>query len=165
MGIRTEEFTVADALSFLPSDINPTVLAVLETCDFTTLSGGQDIVQFAISNCGLSAVIAAEYVGKYFFPTDTNTPVVNSYVSGEGRAGFYLDYSYDERWWGSLNIYGLGRADFKTVVSSDTLAGKEEIGDINLDNNTLNLTTDLKFGYKSLDLVSLTQIWCLQMWD
>lgn len=149
MGVRSEKFTVNDALSFLPSDLDPNVRAVLESCDFSGLAGGQDIIQFAVSQCGLPASEADPYLGKYYFPSNSDTPLIHNYINGEARAGLYFDYAYGERWWGSFNLYGLGRADYRTIVSADTLAGKEEIGDVDLDNNIMNLTTDLKFGYKN----------------
>ena len=160
MGIRSESFTVADALSFLPSDLDPVVQAVLETCNFVTpgLSPGEDIVQYAVDYCGLDSTIAAEYIDKYKYPTDDTVPLVHNYVNGEGRAGLYFDYSYEENWWGSFNLYGLARADARMIVSADTLAGKEEIGDIDLDNNVVDLTTDLKFGYKNGNLRMFTAI-------
>jgi hypothetical protein len=160
MGIRTESFTVADALAFLPSDLDPAVQAVLEACNFVTpgLSAGEDIVQYAVTNCGLDSTLAQPYIGKYKYPDDDTVPLVHNYVNGEGRAGLYFDYALDDRWWGSFNIYGLGRADFRIIASADTLAGEEEVGDINFDNNMLNLTTDLKFGYKNGNLSGFTAI-------
>jgi hypothetical protein len=160
MGIRSESFTVADALSFLPSDLDPAVQAVLNTCNFVTpgLSAGEDIVQYAVTNCGLNSTIAAPYLDKYKYPTDDTVPLVHNYVNGEGRAGLYFDYAYAENWWGSFNIYAMGRADARMIVSADTLAGKEEIGDVDFDNNKVDLTTDLKFGYKNGSLKGFAAI-------
>ncbi|WP_127717383.1 hypothetical protein [Halobacteriovorax sp. HLS] len=164
MGIRSKNFTPADALEFLPSDLDPSIKAVLDSCNYSSITGGQDLVQYAVTNCGLDSTLAAPYLNKYYYPNDTTVPVIYNYVQGEGRAGLYFDYNYEENWFGSFNLYGLGRADLKMIVSDQTLAGKEEIADFGDDlNTTVNLTTDLKFGYKNKSLRTFAAIEEIQL--
>lgn len=155
MGIRTKNADVNAALDYVSSGLDPAIRNLLQVCNFSSpgIANGEDIIQYGITNCGLPSALATPFLNKYFFPDDTTIPVIYNYAKGEAKAGFYVDYEYEENWYGSFNLYGMGRADAKVIVTDTALAGQGEIGDLGDElNTTINLTTDLRFGYKNKDL-------------
>jgi len=155
MGIRTKNADVNSALDYVASGLDPALRTLLQTCNFSSpgIANGADIIQYGITNCGLPTALATPHLNKYFFPDDTTVPVIYNYAKGEAKAGFYVDYTYEENWFGSFNLYGMGRADAKVIVTDTALAGQGELGELGDElNSTLTLTTDLKFGYKNKDL-------------
>ncbi|OUR99920.1 hypothetical protein A9Q84_02500 [Halobacteriovorax marinus] len=155
MGIRTKNADVNAALEYVSSGLDPAIRDLLKVCNFSVpgIANGGDIIQYGVDNCGVPAVTAAPFLNKFFFPDDTTVPVIYNYVKGEGKAGFYIDYTYEDNWYGSFNLYGMGRADAKVIVTDTALAGQGEIAEFGDElNTTVTLSTDLKFGYKNKDL-------------
>lgn len=155
MGIRTTTFDINNILQYVGNDIDPALLTYLQSCNFSgiTSASNKDIVQFAVTNCGVPAAVATPYLNKYYAPSDLTAPNVFNYVKGEARAGFYVGYEKGEHWFGNVNLYGLARADAKIVVTDAALAGNGEVGELPDElNTTMNMVTDLKFGYKNGNL-------------
>lgn len=147
MGIRTSTFTVAQALDYVGNDAIKTLIGA---CDFTGLAAGGDIIVFARDNGCITTAQAAPFLDQYFAPSDTTVPNISNYVKVDARVGLNFDYFYGKHWFGNLSLYGHGRIDYKLIVSDQSLAGKTDVGELPDDQNTtINLSTDLTFGYKN----------------
>lgn len=162
MGIRTSQLTTAQALEYVGNDIPADIKTVLQACNFSSISPGQDIISFARTNCGLTPAqdaVAATFVGKYFYPSDTSVPDIYNYIKGEGRVGFNFDYIYDEHFFGTLSLYGLGRADYRLRVSAQTLANNSDALELPDEmNTTVNAAIDYRFGYKNGNLMGFVAL-------
>lgn len=163
LGFRSSNLSVADliaqAAEYLGSDIPDAIKNKLSIAACTSgMTAGTDIVQHMIntSGCGLSEAekaLVTPFVGKYKLPSDTTIPDIHNYIKGEAKVGFNFNYIYDEHFFGTLALYGLGRADMKVRVSADALANKGEVGDLGEElNTTVNLASDYRFGYKNGNL-------------
>lgn len=155
LGIRTSTFTIEKILDYVSNDIPPEIRTAMSTCNFTGIANGADIVQFAIDNClnPTQDAVALPFVGKYFVPSDTTVPNIFNYVKGEANAGLNVGYTKGEHWFGGVNLYALARADAKVIVTDAALAGQGEVAELPDElNTTVNMVTDLKFGYKNGNL-------------
>ena len=169
MGIQTSNLTTAQAIEYLGNDIDPAIKAKLNSCigsfgPFTPSSTTQDrdIVYHLINetSCGLSPVEQAAitpFLGKYIFPADTTVPDIYNYIKGEGRVGLNFDYVFDKHFFGALNLYALGRADFSVRISADALTNENSnVGDLPDGlNTTVNLAMDYHLGYRNGNLTGL----------
>lgn len=162
MGIRTSSLTTAQALEYVGNDIPADIRTALQSCNFGGIGNGDDIVQHAITNCGLTAAqntILGSFTGKYFFPSDTTVPDIYNYIKGEARVGLNVDYVYDEHFFGAFSLYGLGRADYSLRVSASTLANNSDALELPDEmNTTVNAAIDYKFGYRNGNLLGFVAL-------
>lgn len=161
MGIQTSNLTTAQALEYVGNDIDANLKTALQSCNFSGITAGADIVQYAIDNCLTPAqdVVAASYVNKYFYPTDTTVPDIYNYIKGEARVGLNFDYIYDEHFFGTFSLYGLGRADYALRVSANTLQNNSDALELpDTLNTTVNAAIDYKLGYKNGNLLGFVAL-------
>ena len=163
MGIQTSNLTTAQALEYVGNDLDANIRTALESCNFTSpgISAGQDIIQYAITNCLNPAqdVVATQYLNKYFYPTDTTVPDIYNYIKGEARVGLNFDYVYDEHFFGTFSLYGLGRADYQLRVSANTLQNNSDALELPDDlNTTVNAAIDYKLGYRNGNLLGFVAL-------
>jgi hypothetical protein len=167
MGIQTSNLTTAQAIEYLGNDLDPLIKNKLNNCvssfsPSTTLAS-RDIVKFMVDNAALCQLSATEqayltpFIGQYYFPEDTTVPDIYNYIKGEGRVGLNFDYIYDKHFFGSLNIYALGRADYSVRISADALTNDDsDIADLPDElNTTVNMALDYRLGYKNGNLTGI----------
>ncbi len=153
MGIQSEVLSASDLINLLGSDIPPAIKTKVSTC-INSASAGADLVQYIINTpaCGLTEqekTALASQTGKYFKPSDPNSPIINNYIKGEARVGAYFDYKYKKNWFGTLGIYGLYRTDFAVRITADSLAGQGEVAELPDElNSTTNFAIDYRLGYR-----------------
>src|SRR5690606_14500348 len=125
LGIRSTPFNVQTVLDFVGDDI-PQEAKQYIIDNFSQVSAGEDIIVETIINpAGVPQNVkdaAQPYVGKYFSPKDPNVPNLLTYAKADAKAGFYVGYEYDEHFFGTFNLYGMGRADTELIVTADSLA-------------------------------------------
>ncbi|GAB4022630.1 MAG: hypothetical protein Fur0010_25870 [Bdellovibrio sp.] len=161
LGIRTETYTFAQILNFVGSDVPDVIRNAILSC--SEPAAGADIVKHLVDASCITdpsqVALAQTYYNKYFRPTDSSVPLISTYAKGEGRLGFNFNYFHGEHYFGNLNIYGLGRADIKSVVSAETLTKNGDIVDLGEElNTTVNLVADYKFGYKNGNLSGFASV-------
>ncbi|MDC1174027.1 hypothetical protein OAT67_01420 [Bacteriovoracaceae bacterium] len=163
LGFRATSLTISQILAnigtYVGSDVPAAVATKLQQSACAAgMTNGTDIVQHLIdtSACGLSAAeitAITPLVGKYKIPSDTTVPDIFNYAKAEAKVGFNFGYEYGEKWFGTFNLYGMGRADMKVRVSADSIAAKGEVADLGEElNTTMYLSADYRLGYKNGNL-------------
>jgi|GEM_PF-607529 len=172
MGIQTATLTVSQAFNYLGNDIPVEIRNKLNNCVGSFTPGAtvasRDIVLFMLNNaaiCGLSVAEQAylsqpEFQNKYIFPADTTVPDIFNYVKGEARVGLNFDYIYDEHFFGTFSLYGLGRADYQVRVAADALINSNsDVGELPDElNTTINAAFDYRFGYRNGNLMGFVSV-------
>jgi hypothetical protein len=161
LAIRTVTYSFAQILDFVGTDVPAEIKTAILSC--AEPDPGEDIIQNLLDNNCLTGQgqteAAQKYLNKYFRPTDTSVPNVYSYAKADARVGILFNYTKGEHWFGYVNVYGLGRADLQAIVTAESLAKDGEIAGLGEEmNTTVNLATDLKFGYKNGRLSSFASI-------
>ena len=160
LGVRSSNYSTSDIVNYLGTDVPQAIKNALSSPSCTP-GNGVDIVQYIINNCGLSSSeqqAAQEYVGKYYTPSDTTVPDIYAYAKAEVKSGLYFNYSFEEHFFGQLNIYGLGRADYQERVSADSLYHDGDLADPEELNTTVNAAIDYSFGYVNGNLKALASV-------
>lgn len=150
MGIRTGTVSVTDVINGL--NASQEVKDALNSCDFSAITDGTDIVVYARDTLScITPAQASGQVNKYFFKDlSTSVPNLFSYAKADVRAGVSFDYVKGKHWFGNFSLYGHGRADAFAVVTEQSLAGDGEIASFGDEpNTTVNITTDYRFGYRN----------------
>ena len=151
MGIRSGTISIIDVINGLSA--SKEVKDALNSCDFSSITDGTDIVIYARDtlSCITPAQASAAGEGKYFFKDlSTTVPNLFSYAKADVRVGVSFDYVKGKHWFGNFSLYGHGRADAFAVVTEQSLAGNGEIGSFGDEaNTTVNITSDYRFGYRN----------------
>jgi len=161
LGIRSETYTFAQILNFVGSDVPAVLRNAILSC--SEPAAGEDIVKHLVDASCITdptqVALAQTYYNQYFRPADSSVPLISTYAKGEGRVGFYFNYEKGEHFFGNFNLYGLGRADIKSIVSAEALAKDGDVIDLGKEmNTTVNLAADYKFGYKNGNLLGFASI-------
>jgi hypothetical protein len=162
LGIRTQTYSFAQIVDLLGSDVPANIKNAATLCPEP--APGADIVQNIITNAGIGscpAMTAAErtaaqsFTNLYFRPTTNEFPALHSYAKGQGRGGLNVNYFIAENWFGNVNLYMNGRMDMRAIATADSLARNGKIDGFGGEKNTtVDVATDLKFGYKNGNLAS-----------
>lgn len=161
IGIREATVSAATILDFVGQDIPQEIKNLIVSTFCASGCAGQDIVARAIN--GQSAEIqsqAAPYLNKYFYPQSNTAPSLLTYAKADAKAGLYFNYDYDEHFFGSFNLYGMGRADTELFVTADSLAkgGGDAIEFGEELNTTIVAAADYIFGYKNGNLRGMASV-------
>ncbi len=153
LGFQSEVFDLSAVLEYLPQDFPQAGKDAAATCAAADLSPGNDIVQEMVNAGCIPANLVTSYIGKYFVPA-SGSPVLNGFAKADFRAGLLFNYFYQENWFGHVKFYGHGKLDVKAKVSGNSLAqNTDDVVDFGDEmNTTINLASDLQFGYKNGNL-------------
>lgn len=159
IGVRAQKITAENVLQYVSQDV-PQEVKDLIISKFGSMSAKDDIVAKAIQ--GESAQVQSEaqpYLNKFFYPSDDNVPNLLTYAKADAKAGFYVDYEYDEHFFGAFNLYGMGRADTEIIVTADSLAKGGDTVEFGEElNTTVVAAVDYQFGYKNGNLSGFASI-------
>lgn len=167
LGIREERFDPAKVLDYVGQDI-PQEIKDLIVNKINLVNPGEDIVAAVIQGESQQVQdMAQPYLGKYFYPSDDTVPNLFTYAKADVKAGVLFNYIYDEHFFGFLNLYGMGRADTKVIVTADTLASdKGEAIDFGEElNTTVVAAADYQFGYRNGNLTAMASVEELKIAD
>lgn len=159
IGVRSTNISAQTILDYVGQDLS-TELKNLIVSKFGSMTGGDDIVAKAIA--GESPAIQAEaapYLNKYFYPSDTSTPDILTYAKADAKVGFYNLYEVDDHFFGSFNLYAMGRADTQVIVTADSLAKGSDSVDFGEELNTnIAAVADYELGYKNGNLRGMASV-------
>lgn len=158
LGIRSQKLTFADIYNYFPVEV-PNDLKQL----IAGLTPNTDIVNACKGNTSLSA--STQYIcsqlplNQYFMPDLTQeVPVISIFGKGDGKAGFFTDYTKGEHFFGNFNLYGLGRADLYQVVDSKQIANGQKIEAPKKMNTEVTVQADYRIGYKNSNYTSFLSV-------
>lgn len=159
IGVRATNISAQTILDYVGQDLS-TELKNLIVSKFASMTGGDDIIAKAIA--GESPAVQAEaapYLNKYFYPSDTSTPDVLTYAKADAKVGFYNLYEVDDHFFGSFNLYAMGRADTQVIVTADSLSKGSDAIDFGEELNTnIAAVADYELGYKNGNLRGMASV-------
>ena len=158
LGIRSQLLTLNDIFNYFPVDIPADLKAFIGT-----LTTGQDIIAQCNASVTLSAstklMCATQPLGRYIMPDlSQNVPVISIFGKGDGKAGFFNDYTYGEHFFGNFNLYALGRADVYQIVDANQIATGQKIEAPKKMNTEVSVQTDYRLGYKNTNYTSFLSV-------
>lgn len=146
IGIRSSTLDVNTILDLISVDLDDTLETAIRN-NFGNLSTGDDIITSSCTNAGISISECTTLAGQFFFP-DTTVPNLFTTAKQDVRAGLYIDYQYDENWFGHLNAYALHRTDIFTRITEQALARDSDILDLGDElNSEIYFELDYRLGY------------------
>ena len=155
--MREDILDSRNVASYVGSEI-PEVLKQKLVDNWERINTGDDIVDWILTNDSTSipeeyrANLRARFVGKYFMP-DRETSSLETYLDLETKVGFFIDYEISKRWDGELNIYSLGRSDFRLKADAQTIVNNREVIKFPKHMNTTSyISADYVFRYTNRDL-------------
>ncbi|MCB9061667.1 MAG: hypothetical protein H6622_09115 [Halobacteriovoraceae bacterium] len=148
-GIGTEPITL-ELLAELVTDpgLKQAILSLGSVPPSGTNIGQYTPLQNSLANIiGASAASAlmTELAKENIYVPADNVPNLNLYLKAQAKSGLEINLSKD-KWFGHFSLYGLYRADYYKLISSDALVNDKDIIDIN-DNSRIYLASDLSMGY------------------
>ena len=148
IGIRTSTLDVNTILDLISVDLDDQLETAIRN-NFGNLSTGDDIVTSSCTNAGISGSVSecTTLANQFFFP-DTSVPNLFTTAKQDVRAGLYIDYQWNENWFGNLNAYLLHRTDIFTRITEQDLARDDDILDLGDElNSEVYFELDYRLGY------------------
>ena len=150
LGIRNYVLTGERILDLLGSEVAPELREYWARIDTSTLSPGDDMALVFCTAEGIPVNLCPNR-GRYFWPEDQDSPMMDVFTKVDAKAGFFIPYE-TKHWFGDFNLYPLFRSDFKLLMSADQIARNqnpiEGIGGDRL-KEQLFLMADYKLGYRN----------------
>lgn len=153
IGIRSERLTTAMVLDLinidLPTELKNQILANPITAGADILDpNGNNSLCASLSSPEAQAICIANK-GKYFYPSNLDTPDMLLFAKIDGRAGLFNEYTYGEHFFGSWNLYALSRTDIFQRVNANMIAKGSKVELPKKKNTEMALQTDLRVGYNN----------------
>jgi len=131
LGIRSQTITPQLLLDLInvtiPNTLKSAILAA-------TYVGGDDILAPASNPNLCDSLSTPEEIaackslkGKYFYPTNTNIPNLLMFAKLDAKIGLYNDYTYEDHFFGNLNLYLLNRTDIYQLINANMIANGAKI--------------------------------------
>ena len=146
----------------VPSEIADALVA----CNLAAISNGTAILDGCEAQGAINATQKQQIINikpslatlTKYSNFDTNIPALNAYMKAEVKAGFPVDFTRGEHWFGTVFFGALGRAD--VFKSCDSLQVALDTCEIELDkmNTEIYNSIDLKVGYKNSNYSLFTAI-------
>lgn len=157
--VQTSLTTIIANLDQIPSQIRDSLLDCIQAPYNTGApTDGQDLLVYCVSEGSITQAQANQIKDTYnvdkipysttLATTTKDTPEIDIYAKVEAKAGFWLDYTKGEHFFGTFGLYGLGRLDIKKSADALLLLGGG--GNLDVAENTLiNAAIDYRFGYRN----------------
>lgn len=150
LGIRKDTLAASDVFSLFNVSIPDDKYKQDVITSYDNAAVGGDVLAWCATN-GSDAIIkqfCSDNANKFKKP-DSTIPNLNLFAKLDAKVGLFNDYTYEDHFFGNLNLYMLSRTDIFQIISKDMIAGGSKV-DLPKTKNTENtLQLDYRFGYKN----------------